>query len=272
MAVKTLHTAIPIDPSVIKIISNQATQLIEQIQRDIENENKLSERTYKTCNTILQDAHKDYIRIQIEFVEETKNLITKALQEPNIRFHKTWLHAFDMFAARCEQIAGPILQVLNSVALESSRLKDKYQKFVAGATASSVVFTVLIGGLITHFLPASICCFTLSAGAIALTAGGALLAAALAISCIIGAMNIASIRAVYDRCTSELQLLLTKYLPCIFNAQKNVITKEELNQAIKDSLNTFKIKEDVWTNVDILEMLERSTDRALDALKEKIAQ
>ncbi|UJR17879.1 hypothetical protein I4U23_004778 [Adineta vaga] len=272
MAVKSLHTAISIDPLVVKLISDQATQLIKQIQKDIENEKEISERTYKTCNAILQDAHKEYIRIQIEFIEETKILIMKALQEPNTRFHQTWLHIFDIAATKCQQITGPILQVLNSVALESNRLKHKYRSFVAGATAASVVSTVLIGALIMHYLPVSMCCFTLSAGGVALAAGGALLAAGLAITCVIGAMNVSAIRIMYDKCTSEIQTLLTKYLPCLFNAQKNVVTTEELYQAIKDSLNAFKIKEDIWTNVDILEMLQRSTDRELEVLKEKLKQ
>ncbi|CAF1451516.1 unnamed protein product [Adineta steineri] len=267
MAVNTLFTAISINPPVIKIISNKTTELIGQIQSDIKNEKELSKVTYETCNKILQGVQKEYIRTQIEFVEETKILITKALKEPNIQFHKTWLQVFDMFATKCEQIAGPILQVLNSVALYSNHLKHKYRSFVTGATASSVLSTVLIGGLIIHFLPANICCFTLSVGAITLTAAGAVLAACLAIACVTGAITTATIRAVYNRCTNDLQLLLTKYFPYIFNAQKNVITQKGLNQAIKDALNTFKIKEDIWTNVDTLEMLERSIDGALDDLK-----
>ncbi|CAF1455615.1 unnamed protein product [Adineta steineri] len=203
MAAKSFNKAIQIDSAAIKIISNQATQLIKQIQRDIKNEKELSKETSKTCNTILQNAQKQYIRIQIEFVEETKILITKTLEEPDIRLHETWLHVFDMFATRCEQVAGPILQVLNSVALESNRLKHKYYSFVAGATTSSVVSTVLIGGLIVHYLPATVCGFTLTAGGVVLAASGALLAAGLAIACIIGAMKIETIRAVYDKCTSE---------------------------------------------------------------------
>ncbi|CAF3122688.1 unnamed protein product, partial [Rotaria sp. Silwood2] len=67
--------------------------------------------------------------------------------------------------------------------------------------------------------------FTLSAGALALATGGALLAAGLGIACIIGAMDVAAIRAIYDKCTSDLQTLLTKFMPCIFNAQKNVVSR-----------------------------------------------
>ncbi|CAF4765961.1 unnamed protein product, partial [Rotaria sp. Silwood2] len=184
---------------------------------------QISDRTYKTCNEILNNAQKEYIRLQIAFVEETKILIEKALCEPHVRFHKTWMQVFDIFASQCQNITGPILQVLNSVAIESDRLKHKYRALVSSAVASSTVFTVLIGGLVMHFLPASICCFTLSAGALALATGGALLAAGLGIACIIGAMDVAAIRAIYDKCTSDLQTLLTKFMPCIFNAQKNVV-------------------------------------------------
>lgn len=268
-ATKALHTAIPIDPLVIKVASDQATKLIEQIRNDIANEKKLSDRTYKTCNEILNNVQEEYIRIQIAFVEETKILIEKALHEPNVRFHTTWMQVFDMFATQCEQITGPLLQVLNSVAMESDRLKHKYRAYVGGAVVFSAVFTVLIGGLIMHFLPASVCCFTLSAGGVVVAAVGALLAAGIGIACVIGAIDIASIRALYHKCTNDIQTLLTKYLPFLFNKQKNVVTRDELNQAIKDALNTFKIKADVWTNVDTLEMLKRSTDRELEALKQK---
>ncbi|CAF1481949.1 unnamed protein product [Adineta ricciae] len=270
MASKLPYTAIPIDDSFIKMISNQATKLIEEIQKDIANEKEISDRTYKACNTILQDIQQEYLRIQIEFIEETQILITKALQEPNKRFHETWLQIFDMYAGRCHQITGPILQVLNSVASESKRLQNKYRLLLAGTTAFLVVFTVFIGGLVLHFLPEAWCCFTLTAGGLALAADGALLAAGLAIACVIGAMNTSAIRAVYDRCTSELQTLLTKHLPCLFNVHKNTVTSAELQQAIKDSIDTFKIKEDVWINIDTLEMLKRSTVRELYALKQKV--
>jgi hypothetical protein len=269
MATKALHTAIPIDPLIVKLVSDQATNLIKQIQADIQNEKQLSDRTRETCDEILNNAHKEYIRTQIAFVEETKILIEKALREPHVKFHKTWLHIFDISTSYCEQITGPILQVLNSVAIESSHLQHKYHRLIGSAVASSIVCTVLVSGLVMHYLPDTLCCFTLSAGGVALAIYGALLVAGLGIACIIGAMEVASIRAMYDKCTSELQTLLTKCMPYIFNAQKNVVTREELYQAIKDSLNTFKIKEDVWTNVDTLEMLKRSTDRELDNLKQK---
>ncbi|CAF1453562.1 unnamed protein product [Adineta ricciae] len=269
MASKLPYTAIPIDDSFIKMIPNQATKLIQEIQKDIANEKEISDRTYQACDAILQSIQKEYLRIQIEFVEETQILITKALLEPNKKFHETWLQFFEIFAGRCHQITGPILQVLNSVASESKRLQDKYRLLLAGATAFSVVSTVFIGGLILHFLPEAWCCFTLTASGLSLAAAGALSAAGLAIACVIGAMNISAIRAVYDRCTSELQTLLTKYLPCLFNVHKNTVTSTELQQAIKGSIDTFKVKEDVWINIDTLEMLKRSTVRELDALKQK---
>lgn len=269
MATESLCKTAPIDPQLIRLLSDQVTNLIKQIQTDIQNEKEISSRTYKTCNQILDNANKEYIRIQIAFVEETKVLIEKALREPNVKFHATWLHVFDMFASQCQQITGPILQVLNAVAHESERLKHKYRAFIAGAVGSATVSTVLVVGLVMHFLPSSVCCFTLTAGGVALATVGALLAAGLGIAFVIGAMNVAAIRALYDKCRYELQTLLTKYMPFIFNEQKSVVNQQELNQAIKDALNTFKIKQDVWTNIDTLEMLIRSTDRELAALKEK---
>ncbi|CAF4479123.1 unnamed protein product, partial [Rotaria sp. Silwood2] len=211
-------------------------------------------------------AHKEYIRIQIAFVEQTKILIGKALQEPHVRFHETWMQVFDMFASQCHQITDPILQVLKFVAIESDSLKHKYRTFVSCTAASSTVFTVLVGGLVMHFLPANACCFTLDAGAVLLAVARALLAAGLSIAFVIGAIDVAAIRTLYDKCTNDIQTLLTKYMPFIFNVQKNVVTQEELNQAIKDTINTFKIKENVWVNADTL---KQSADRELDVLKQK---
>ncbi|CAF1421962.1 unnamed protein product [Rotaria sp. Silwood1] len=268
MSEKTLHTAISIDPELVKLVSNQATKLIEQIQIDIKNDKQISHRTYETCNAVLSDAHKAYIRTQIAFFEETKILIEQALDKPDVRYHETWLQVFEIYIAQCKRISGPILQVLNSVAIESDRLKHKYRNFVTGAVACSAVSTVLVIGLVLHFLPASICCFTLTAGGVALATVGTLLAAGLGIACIIGAMEVSAIRAIYDKCTSEIKLLVAKCMPCLFNAEKNVVTGEELHQAIKNALNEFKIKEANWTNIETLKMLKRSIDRELDALKQ----
>jgi len=69
------NVSISIDPLIQKLVLEGAPNLITQIQNDIKNEHQISDRTYKTCNEILNEARKEYTRIQIAFVEETKILI-----------------------------------------------------------------------------------------------------------------------------------------------------------------------------------------------------
>jgi len=259
-----VNVSISIDPLIEKLVREGAANLITQIQNDIKNEHEISDRTYKTCNSILDEARKEYTRIQIAFVEETKILIEKALLRPDPSFHKTWMHMFDIFASACEQISAPILQVLNSVSIESVRLKHKYEKLVAGAVTSSVIGTFLVGVLVVHFT--TFCSFTFTMGGLALAIGGLAVSVGLAIACVIGAMEVSQIRSFYDRCTSELKTLLVKYMPKLFS--KNTVTQQDLKDAIKDALNSFKIKEETWTDRDALEMLHRQTDRILTELRQ----
>jgi hypothetical protein len=257
------NVSISIDPLIQKLVHEGAANLITQIQNDIKTETQISNRTYETCNSILNETRKEYIRIQIAFVEETKILIEKALLTPDSRFHKTWMHMFDIFTSACEQISAPILQVLNSVSIESVRLKHKYQALVAGAVTSSVIGTFLVGVLVAHF--GTFCSFTLTTGGLALAIGGLAVSVGLAIALVIGALEVSQIRGFYDRCTSELKTLLVKYMPKLFS--KNTITQQDLKDAIKDALNSFKIKEETWTDRDSLEMLHRQTVRILTELR-----
>ena len=270
MATKDSNTAISVDSLVYKDLTGQTKNLITQIQEDIENEKQLSDRTCKSCTTILADSQKKYNRIQMAFIEETQILIQKAISDPSQKYHQTWMHIFDIYTSQCEQLTGPILQVLNSVAIESARLRDKYRHLVAGATSATVIATVLIGGLVMHFLPASICCFTLTAGGVGASIGAAIVVAGLAIAFVSGAIKTETIRTTYDRCTSEIKLLLAKSFPSLLNGKKNVITAHELNKTMREALNALKITKDVWLNLDTLEMLKRSAARELETLKENL--
>ncbi|CAM4867960.1 unnamed protein product [Rotaria socialis] len=128
--------------------------------------------------------------------------------------------------------------------------------------------TVLAGVLIVHYLPAF--CFTFTAGGLAVAIGGLIVAIGLGISCVIGAINCSQIRAVYDRCVTELKTLIMKYMPALLGKSIDTVTKEQLHQAIKDGLDEFKIKEDIWLDRDILKALQRQVDRNLARLKESI--
>ncbi|CAF3784921.1 unnamed protein product, partial [Rotaria socialis] len=57
-------------------------------------------------------------------------------------------------------------------------------------------------------------------------------------------------------------------MPALLGKSIDTVTKEQLHQAIKDGLDEFKIKEDIWLDRDILEALQRQVDRNLARLKE----
>jgi hypothetical protein len=265
------ETVITIDPLIQKFIVDGTSNLISKIQADLKDEEQLSERTYQTCNSILNEATKEYNRIRVAFVDETRILIEKALRQPQPqptpRYHKTWLHILEIFTAACEKLTGPILQVLNSVSIESERLKHKYRLFVSGGIGSGLIAVVLVSALFVHFCPIIPACLFTAGGIVAAIIGLAI-AVGLVISCVIGAMSVAKIRGIYDRCTSELKALLAKFMPKIFSPSKNIVTERDLQHAIKDALNTFKIKEESWADTDTLEMLHRQTNRVLSELKE----
>jgi hypothetical protein len=261
-------TKINIDQEIQQLLTNSAVNLIKKIQEDINNDTKLSERTYKTCSDILMQASRQYTRIQMAFLEETKILINKAIDNPEKRYHIVWVHLMDVYVSECERVAAPIMQVFNSVAIESERLKSKYRLFIGGTVTCSIVGTVLAGVLIVHYLPAF--CFTLTAGGLSLAIGGLVVAIGLGITFVIGAINCSQIRAIYDQCVTELKTLIMKYMPDLLGKSINTVTKEQLHQAIKDGLDEFKFKEDIWLDRDILEPLQRQVDRTLKRLQENI--
>ena len=258
-------TTIKIDPSIQKLVVDGATSLIADIQNDINMEREISERTYKSCNSILNDATIEYKRIQIAFTEDTKLLVEKALKQQDKRFHKIWTDTLDIYVSECEKITGPILQVMNSVSLESVRLRNKYWWYITGAVAGSTVTTLLVGALFCHFTKAI--CFTLSAGAIALSVTGICVAVGIVIACIRGVICMDQLYDAYNRCESALKTLLVKYMPKIFGNLKPTITRNDLINALKDALNMFKIKEEIWTDVDRLELLHQQTTRRLNELR-----
>ena len=260
-------TKILIDQETQNLLLGSAINLIKHIQEDIANDTKLSERTYKTCNDILTQASKRYTQIQMDFLEETKILIKKAIGNPEKRYHKVWVHMMDVYVSECEKVAAPIIQVLNSVAIESERLKTKYRWFIGGTVTCSIVSTLLAGVLVVHYLPAF--CFTLTAAGLSLAIGGLIVVIGIGISCVIGAINCSKIRAIYDRCVTEIKTLIMKYMPYLLGKSIDTVTKDQLHKAIKDGLDEFKFKEDTWLNIDILESLQRQVDRSLERLQEK---
>ena len=263
---------VEVDPLVQSFIVNGTKNLIVQIQNDIDQETDLSDRTYKTCSSILEKASKEYDRIRVAFVEDTKILLEKGRQQPvpqqRKNFHKPWMHALKIHTAACEQLIGPITQVLDSVSIESVRLRRKYRLLIFGASGCSLIVVGLVAVLFIDFCPAIPVSLLTAAGFIGVFSALAL-AVALLIQCITGAMCVKQIRAIYDRCTSQLKALMTKFMPNIFGKNKNTVTAKDLQNAIKEALDAFKIEEESWEDLETLEMLVRQCDRVLDALREK---
>jgi len=203
----------------------------------------------------------------VDFFEEVKILIDKAVQNPSTNHHRIWIYLMDTYVSECEKVAAPIMQVLNSIAAESVRLKNKYRFCIGSSVTCSIIGTVLAGVLVVHYLP--VCGFTLTAGGLMLSVIGLIASIGIGISFVIGAMNCSQIRAVYDRCVTELKTLIMKYMSCLLGKSLDTVTKEQLNSAIKVSLNTFKMEEAMWNDKEMLEVLQRQTDRILKRLKEQ---
>jgi len=265
------------DADIEDLLIQQTKHLIQQIQEDIRNDQKLSEDAKKNCQSILDRAQRDYNASLIIFLEETKILVNDARQrsipERN-PIQQAWKHAFDIHIEQCKKIIGPILHVLNVLIADNKALQQKYRLYLAGG----VLGTVIVGGSVialgVHFYrvmsaAASCGCFACTPVGFGCIVAGISITTALVLALFCGCINTASIRKVYEKCTREIQLFLVKAFPDLFNDSQKPITADELEKTLGDAINILKINDEIWSQDATLESLVRLADANLKYLREK---
>jgi hypothetical protein len=270
-------TKLTIDAEVKDLLIAQTKNLIQQIQEDIRQDQKLSEETKKNCQSILDQAQRKYNNSLITFLEETKILINTALRRPISErnpIQQAWKHTFDIHISQCNQIIGPILHVLNVLIADSKALQQKYRLYLAGGAVSTVIVGGSVIALGVHFYrvsssAASCACFACTPVGLGCIIGGISLVAALALILFCGCISTASISRIYEKCCKELQLFLVTAFPDFFNDSNKPITAAELEKVIGDAINILKIDDKIWSEDTTLESLDRVADANLKYLREK---
>jgi hypothetical protein len=253
-----------------QLVTNQARDLLAQIRKDIEGSSTLTDDDRKNCEAICQRVETEHKRLKSEFLRESLNLIDQALatsdQQRLKQIHQTWSWALDNVTRQCKSLAGPLIELLEVLSRRDANLKKKYAAFLTGAVVSSILAGAAVVVLAFHSHPG--CAFQLAAEAVALVAGGSLIAIAIAFGFITGCISTARLRSVYQKCSDSVRLILVKFFPDCFNNSSKDPSNSDLATVIKDGIDTLNIKEDMWQNSIALASIKRAAENQLRNLQE----
>jgi len=267
-------TQLLIDEEAKNLLIEQTKILIQQIQEDIRNDQKLSDDTKKNCEAILNRAQRDYNTYLITFLEETKILINNARRKPISERHpiqQAWNHAFNIHREQCKNIIGPILHVLNVLIADNKALQQKYRLYLAGGVLGTVIVggSVIALGIHLRRAAASCPCFACSPVGLGCIIGGICLTAALTLTLFRGCNSTERVSKIHEKCTQETQLFLITAFPKFFNDSNKPVTAEELEKVLSDAINILQVNDEIWSEDETLESLDRLADANLNYLRRK---
>jgi hypothetical protein len=255
----------------VQLVTNQAKDLLAQIEKDIVETSKLTEDDRKNCMEICQRVETEYTRMKIEFLRTSLRLIDQALGtsdgEKLRQIHQAWSLALENVTRLCKTLVGPLMEVLRVLSRQDGNLRLKYASLMTGTIVSSALAGAAIGVLAFHAHPG--CGFQLAAEVAIAVAGGALLAIAIALGCLSGCITIARLRTVYQRCSDSVRLMLAKCFPDCFNGSAKDPSDSDLAMVIKNAIDTLNIKDDIWKNPVALEVIKDSAQNQLKHLQQQ---
>jgi F0F1-type ATP synthase assembly protein I len=255
----------------VKLVTNQARDLLAQIRKDIEESSTLTDDDRKNCEAICQRVETEHKRLKSEFLRESLNLIDQALatsDEQRLKqIHQTWSWALDNVTHQCENLAGPLIEVLQVLTRNNPEMETKYAAFVTGTVVSSVLTGVVIGIIIAHYRSSSP--LQSEYENIPGVTIGLLLAIACATGCIIGKITSTNIRSVYQKWLDSVRYLLVKCFPSYAKNPIDISSEPEIAKVIKNSMDTLNINEELWRNHEALEIIKQSVQSQLQCLQEQ---
>jgi hypothetical protein len=264
---------LPANPDVKNLLIEQTKNLLQRIQEDIRNDQKLSNQTKENCEAIVKRAEREYDAYLIMFLEETKILMSNARQKPVSErkpIQQAWQHVFNVHVENCKKIVGPILHVLLVITAEDTALQHKYRLYLAGGGLGAVIAggSVIAFGVHLYRATSCACCACTPLGFVCII-GGICLTAALSVALFTGCIDIANVRKIYAQCTQEIKLFLVKAFPDILNDSTRPVTASELEKVLQDTINILKINDEIWSQDETLESLGRLADANLIFLRGK---
>ena len=253
----------------VQLVTNQARDLLTQIRKDVEETSNLTEDDRKNCEAICQRVETEHTRLKTEFLRESLKLIDQALQtsdkERLRQIHETWSWVLNNITHQCENLAGPLIEVLRVLSRNNPEMEIKYAAFMTGTVVSSVLAGVTIGIIIVHYRSSSL--LPSEYENIPGAAIGLLLAVVGATGYIIGKLMATNARSVYQKGIDFARYILLKYFPNNNNINSTNYTSEpEIAKMIKNSIDTLNINEDLWQNHEALDIIKQSIQRQLQCL------
>jgi len=267
-------TQLPIDAEARNLLIEQTKNLIQHIQEDIRNDKKLSDDTKKQCESILNRAEREYNAYLITFLEETKILINNARPRPKLErgpIQQAWKHAFNIHIEQCKKIIGPISHVLNVLIADNIALQQKYRLYLVGGVLSTVIVGGSVIALVVHLYRSAVSCtcFACTPFGLGCIIGGICLTTAVSLALFCGCISTERVRKIYEKCTRDIQLAMIKAFPNLFNNSNKPVTAAELEKVLSDAINILQINDQIWSDDETLESLDRLASKNLNFLLEK---
>jgi hypothetical protein len=182
------------------------------------------------------------------------------------QIHQTWSWALDNVTRQCENLAGPLIEVLQVLSRNNPELETKYAVFITGTVVSSVLAGVAIGTIIAHYYSGSP--LQSEYENIPAVSIGLLLAIVCATGYIIGKITSTNIRSVYRKWLDSAHYVLAKCFSSNIKNPLNNSSEPEIAKVIKNWIDTLNINEDLWRNHEALEIIKQSVQSQLQYLQE----
>jgi hypothetical protein len=251
----------------VELVTNQAKDLLAQIEKDIKETSKLTEKDRENCMAICQRVEIEHTRLKIEFLRTSLRLIDQALAtsdpEKLRQIHQAWSLALENVMRQCENLAGPLIEVLQILSRNNPEIETKYSGILVGTVLPSVLAGLAIGATIAYRHPD----YFLRMGSQNISALARLLAIVGGTTYVIGKITSTNLRNVYQNWREFVRSFLGKYLPNYIDSVTTGASEPDVVMVIKSSIDKLNIDENVWHNHEALEMIKESIQSQLDHLE-----
>ncbi|CAF1361499.1 unnamed protein product [Adineta ricciae] len=227
-------------------ITIQVTGLVTEIRENIQRAKALTDDDRTNCLKILYQVENEHKRLKIEFYNKALFLIEEALQTSDPQKN----------LGQCKVIAGSLTEMLGVLSQSDERMKAKYACIITGSVASSLLVGITIGLIIVHCHPASFPQLGIqSTLAVSLAP---LLGVVFATACFIRKITSANVFTVHRKLFDYGRSALAKCFPNYFENPTHESSGPEIATITRNSIDTFKINEDMWRDHQALATMKDS--------------
>ncbi|CAF4232973.1 unnamed protein product [Rotaria magnacalcarata] len=221
--------------------------------------------------SICQRVETEHTRLKIEFLKTSLRLINQALEtsdEENLRqIHQAWSLALENVMRQCENLIGPIKEVLQILSDNNPEIETKYSGVLASTVLSSSLAGLAIGATIIYRHPD----YFLRVAQANMPGLDRLLAIVCTTTYVIGKITSTNFHAVYRNWRDYVRSIMVKYLPNYIDSSITDTSETDIVTVIKSSIYKIDIYENVWHKPEELNMIKESIQSQLEHL-EKLKQ